>query len=109
MQPAARAINSLSDKLRQNQKENTREIHRQSAPADPAVVNQTRHHECEKTDCDPVRLLPPEICRNGISAHVSRAVDCHHAKNGKRKHVHQQEPIEPKQFSKKRRHANLVC
>ena len=108
MQPAARAINSLSDKLRQNQKENTSEIHRQRAPADPAIVNQTRDHERQKTDCDPVRLLAPEICRNGIAAHVSCAVDCHHAKNGKRKHVHQQEPIEPKQLSKKRRHADLV-
>src|SRR5438309_9817357 len=98
MQPAARAINSLSDKLRQNQKENTSEIHRQRASADPAIVNQTRDHERQKTDCDPVRLLASEICRNGIAAHVSCAIDCHHDKNVMRKYVHLHEPIEPMQL-----------
>src|SRR5438093_1145439 len=107
MQPAARPINSLSDKLRQDQKENAGQIHRQRAPANPTIVNQTRDHEREKTNCDPVRLLAPEICRDGISAHISCAVDCHHAKNGKRKHGRQQEPIEPKQFSEKGRHAKV--
>src|SRR3954470_8762833 len=61
MQPASCPVNFYTDELRQYEKNNTGEIHREGAPADPAVVNQTRQHEREHPYHDPVRLLPPEI------------------------------------------------
>src|SRR5260370_41878762 len=108
MQPTARAINSLPNKLRQNQEENAGQVHWQCPPANPAIINQTRNHEREKTDRDPVCLLTPEICGNRICSHVSGAIDCYYAKDGKREHRDEKEPIEPKQFSEKRRHADLI-
>src|SRR5207302_10452343 len=103
MQPTARAINSLADKLRQEQEENAGQIHRQRAPTNPAIVNQTRNHERKKTNRNPVCLLAPEICGDRISPHASRAEECYNAKYGKREHREKKKPVEPKQFSKNRR------
>src|SRR6266540_4036315 len=105
MQPTARAINLGADKFGQNQKHDARKIHRQGAPADPAIINQTRDHKCQSANCDPVCLLSPEIYSVGICARGSRTVDCHNTKDGKCERGNQQKPILAKQFSKKRCHA----
>ncbi len=72
MQPAARSINFYAYELRHDEKNNTGQIHRKGAPADPAVMNQTRQHECENTHDDPVRLLVPEIRRVRVRARGGR-------------------------------------
>src|SRR5438132_12509728 len=105
MQPATRAINFSANKLGQDQKHDARQIHRQGAPADPAIINQTRNHECQSAHRDPVCLLSPEICSVGVCPRGSRTVDGHHSKDRKREHGDQQEPVLAKQFSKKRCHA----
>ena len=87
MQPTARAVNFRADKLRENQKEKAGQIHRQRAPTNPAIVDQTGDHEGEEADRDPVCLLAPEFRRHGIFAHISRAVDCHHSEDREREHV----------------------
>ena len=84
MQPAARSINFYAHELRHDEKNNTGQIHRKGAPADPAVVNQTRQHEREDTDGHPVRLLAPEIRCVRVRARGGRAVDRHDAKNSER-------------------------
>ena len=61
MEPTARPVNLRAHELCQNQKEKAGEIHRQRAPADPAVIDQAGDHEREKTDDDPVGLLAPKI------------------------------------------------
>jgi hypothetical protein len=104
VEPTARSVNSGSHKFRHDQKDNAGKIHRQRAPADPAIVNQAGDHKGQQTDRDPVRLPSPEISRV-IAVHVSRAVDCHHSKNGQREHVDQQKPVLAEQFSKEGRHA----
>ena len=86
MQPAARSINFDPHKLRQDQKHNAGQVHRQRAPANPPVVNQTGHHEREDTDGHPVRLFPPEVGGIRVTARGSRAVDCHDAKNSEGQH-----------------------
>ena len=72
-----------------DQKDDTSQIHGQRAPSDPAVVDQTRHHERKHADSHPIRLLSPEISCVRISARGSRAVDCDDTKNGQRKHRQQ--------------------
>ena len=104
VEPTARSVNSGSDKFRHDQKDDAGKIHRQRAPADPAIVNQAGDHKGQETDSDPVRLPSPEISRV-IAVHVSRAVDCHNSKNGKGEHVDQQKPVLAEQFSKEGRHA----
>ena len=89
MQPAARPVNFGADKLRQDQKDDARQVHRQRAPADPTVVDQTGHYERKDTDGHPIRLFSPEISCVRISARGSRAVDCDDTKNGQRKHRQQ--------------------
>src|SRR6266478_1574461 len=105
MQPATRPINFGSDKLREDQKDDTGQIHGQRAPSDPAVMDQTRHHECKHTDSHPIRLLSPEVSCVRIGTTGSRAVDGYDPKNGEREHRRQQKPILAEQFSQKRRHA----
>src|SRR5207237_10463335 len=75
MQPAASSINFYAYELRHDEKDDPGQIHRKGAPADPAVMNQTRQHECENTHGDPVRLLVPEIRRVWVGARGGRAVD----------------------------------
>ena len=104
MEPAARAVNFLANEFRQNQKAKTGEIHRQRAPADPAVVDQTGDDKGEKSDRDPVRLLTPEFGGHRILPHVSRAIDGDHAEDCKREHDGHQQPVEPENFSEKRSH-----
>ena len=82
MQPAARSINFGPDELGQDQKHNAGQVHRQGAPANPPVVDQTGQHEREDTYAHPVCLLPPEVGGIRVAARGRRAVDCHDAKNG---------------------------
>ena len=105
MQPATCPIYLRADELRQDEKHDTRQVHRQRAPADPAVVNQTGRHERKDTDSHPIRLLSPEIRCVRISARGSRAVNCHNPKDGEREHRHQKQPVLTEQFSQKGRHA----
>ena len=83
--------------LRQNQEDNARQIHRQRAPADPAIIDQARDHEGNKADRHPVGLLAPELGGDRVVAHVSRAVDRDDAEDRQREHVHEQEPIQAEQ------------
>src|SRR5438093_13671645 len=86
------------------QEDDTVQIHRQRAPPDPAVMDQTCHHKREHTDSHPIRLLSPEIRCVCIAATRSRAVDCYDTKNGEREHRHQQKPVLTEELSQKRRH-----
>src|SRR5947209_5839748 len=99
MQPATRPINFGSDKLGQDQKDNAREVHRQRAPTDPTVMNQTGHHERKDTDGHPIRLLSPEIGCVRVTAAGSRAIDRYDSKDSEREHGHEQKPVLAKQLS----------
>ena len=98
MQPATRPVNFGANKLRQDEKHYARQIHRQRAPADPAVVNQTGHHKRKDADSYPIRLLSPEIRCVRIGARGSSAVDRYHPKNGEGEHGHEQKPVLPEQL-----------
>src|SRR5437868_9906564 len=108
MEPAARAVNFLSHELGEDEKENAGEIHRQRAPPNPPVINQTRQHEGEKPHDYPVSLLPPEIGSHRIFAHIGRAVDGDDAEYSERQHNNQEQPVEAEQLSEKRGHVDLV-
>ncbi len=56
-------------KLVRIKKADARQIHRQRAPADPAIVDQAGDHESDKADRDPVGLLPPEL-RGDVSSRI---------------------------------------
>ena len=108
MQPATCPVNFGAYELRQDQKDDAREVHRQRAPADPAVVNQTSRHKRKDTDSYPVRLLAPEIRRVRISARRGCAVNRYNPEGGEREHRHQQKPVLTEQLSQKGRHEFLV-
>ena len=61
MEPASSAVNFLAHELGQNQKKDAGQVHRQRTPSDPAVINQARDHESEKSNRDPIGLLAPKI------------------------------------------------
>jgi hypothetical protein len=86
MQPAARSINFDPHKLGHDQEHNASQVHRQGAPTNPTVVDQTGQHEREHTDAHPVRLFSPKVGGIGVAARGRSAVDCHDAKNGEGQH-----------------------
>ena len=57
------------------------------------IIDQAGDHESEKAYGHPVRLLAPELGRDRVFAHVSRAVDRDDPKDGEREHRQEQHPI----------------
>lgn len=104
MEPAAGAVNFLAHEFRQDEKAEAGEIHRQRAPADPAVIDQAGDDEGKKADDDPVGLLAPELGGERILTHESGAVDGDDAENGEREHDREQHPVEAENFAEKRCH-----
>src|SRR5215212_2575124 len=100
MQPTARAVNLWADEARQDEENQTRDIHRERTPADPAVIDQAGDDEGPQTDRDPVRLLAPELGREGIPTQVGGAVDREDPKDGERRQVGGGEPVKAQEFAK---------
>ena len=108
VKPTAGAVDLRADESRQNQKEKSGQIHRQRAPFDPAIVDQTDDHEGEKADGDPIGLFSPEFRRHRILSHVGGTVDGDHAEDGQREHVNDEQPVLAEQFSKEWGHGRSL-
>src|ERR1700730_2615140 len=99
MKPAARPVHSRPHEFGQNQKAQPGQIHWESAPANPSIINQAGDHERKKADCYPGGLLAPKLSGDRVFAHVGCAVYRHYAENREGQHVCEQEPVQAKQFS----------
>src|SRR5262249_11890767 len=107
VEPAPSAVHFCPHDFRQNETDDTEQVHRERTPPDPVVVDQAGDHEGKETDYDPLRLFTPEFRRHRIFAHIGLAVDGYNTENVERKHDDKQQPIEAEQLSKERRHVGL--
>src|SRR5437879_13905014 len=101
MEPAARAVDFLADELGQNQKDDAERVQRQRAPSDPAVINQAREHESEKSAQDPVRLLARKLCPPWILAPISRPCASTSAEDRQPKPADESDPVHPHRLTRK--------
>jgi hypothetical protein len=104
MQPTARPVNFRADEFRQDEEDDSREIHRERAPTDPSIIDQAGDHEREKPDGDPVGLLAPKFLRDGVLPHVGGTVNSDDAEDAEREHRQEQHPVQAEQFSQQWSH-----
>ena len=86
MEPAARAVNFLAHEFGQDQEAQSCQIHRERAPSNPFIIDETGGDEGEKAHHDPVSLLSPKFGRDRILAHVSGTINCDDAEDRQCQH-----------------------